>query len=507
MMYYTTFDDDLPHEFQTLDDIKKIENPKNVKSIGIYDGSYKNIDKDIFSDLIEIQKIEICNSFIKVLDKDIFKHNINLELISLDDIDLGSLDENIFKYNIKLKKLFLENCNLIKLHKNIFNTLENLEILSLYENSLEKLDKNLFSNLTKLHHLDLSYNELVSLPDNIFKYNTKLKELELHNNLLTPLSVNIFKNLTSLIKLNLSYNNLTLLPKNIFSNLIKLEELSMTNIKLSSLPEDLFKNLTQLRSLYLNNNNLTTLDKDLFQNLTQLQYLCLNNNKLTNIPSFIIELKHLILFTYHNNEIEYIPPHIQRFLNRLTNKSDKLQVYNDGQNIHNHNIQECIKTSLENILEYPKEYNEDELLQDLINSNMSSRSKQLLLEYCQDNSIHSVLNINFQEALFHVLEYINLELPNHKEEILKILETEILDSECKCFTGRISRLINCLNGFSPLVKVEIPQNMGLSNVIIMIKNKYEGDNLDELKSIVEKELLERGYEQEKINEYLDYIEI
>jgi len=111
---------------------------------------------------------------------------------------------------------------------------------------------------------------------------------------------------------------------------------------------------------------------------------------------------------------------------------------------------------------------------------MNSRSIQLLLEYCQDYSVHSILHITFEETLFHILEYIKLELNDNTENILKILEVEILDSECKCFTGRISRLINCLNGFTPLVKVEIPVNMAISNIIVMIKQSYKGNDIDEL---------------------------
>jgi hypothetical protein len=138
---------------------------------------------------------------------------------------------------------------------------------------------------------------------------------------------------------------------------------------------------------------------------------------------------------------------------------------------------------------------------------MNDRSLSLLLEYCNDNSVHSVLNITFEEALFHILEYINLELKNNRNDILNILETEILDSECKCFTGRISRLINCLNGFTPLVKVEITDNMAISNIIVMIKQSYKGNDINELKSITKQELIDRGYDDTIINEYIEYIDI
>jgi Leucine-rich repeat (LRR) protein len=458
-MYYTTFDNNNKINLNSINDIYNIKNPENVKELNLSSCNLTHLDKDLFKNLTQLQKLELGQNKLTYLDKD------------------------TFKYNAQLQKLWL-----------IYN-------------KLKHLDKDTFKYNTQLQELNLSNNKLSELDKNIFIYNTQLQKLILFENQLTYLDKDLFKYNTQLLKLDLYTNNLTHLDKDIFTNLTLLQYLCLSGNKLSHLDKDIFKYNTQLQELNLLNNSLIHLDKDIFKYNTLLQILNLYTNNLTQLPSSITRCRNLEYIHYHDNPINYIPPHIQRFLNRLKQQSNHLQVYNDGQNVHNHNIQECIKTSMENILEYPKQYNEDELLQDLINSNMSSRSKQLLLEYCQDKSIHTVLNINFQEALFHILKYINLALPNHKEEILKILETEILDSECKCFTGRISRLINCLNGFSPLVKVEIPENMGISNIIIMIKNKYEGDNLDELKSIVEKELLERGYEQEKINEYLEYIEI
>ena len=56
-------------------------------------------------------------------------------------------------------------------------------------------------------------------------------------------------------------------------------------------------------------------------------------------------------------------------------------------------------------------------------------------------------------------------------EIKKILNIEMLDSECKCFTGRITRLVNCLNGLSDLVKINISDNQQIENIIIIIKEQ------------------------------------
>ena len=68
-----------------------------------------------------------------------------------------------------------------------------------------------------------------------------------------------------------------------------------------------------------------------------------------------------------------------------------------------------------------------------------------------------------------------------KDEIKDILNTEIIESQCnriqrnilryffERFTGIISRLINCLNGFTDLVKVNISSNQQIGNIIIIIR--------------------------------------
>jgi len=439
----------------------------------------------------------------------------NYKMHKLDYInDINDIYNIINPENIIV--IYLLNANITNLDQNIFtqmyifNALANLRDLNLGYNKLTNLDQNIFNNLTNLQELDLNNNKLTYLDKDIFKNLTNLRELNLRYNKLTNLDQNIFNNLTNLRELYLNNNELTYLDKDIFKNLTNLRELSLNNNELTDLDKDIFKNLTNLNVLTLYNNKITKLDKNIFKNLTNLQELYLNNNNLTNIPSSIIYCRNLHYIVYCANEINYIPPNIQRFLNTLRQKTNTLQIYNDTQNVHNHHIQECIKSSLENILNYPKVINKDNLFNYLINdSKMTERSIQLLLEYCQDEAIHTVLNITFEEVLLHILEYIKLEIPNNFDNIIEILEIEILDSECKCFTGRISRLINCLNGFTPLVKVEIPDNMAISNIIIMITRNYKGVkcSLQELKDITKHELLERGYNMDVIKEYIEYIDI
>ena len=76
-------------------------------------------------------------------------------------------------------------------------------------------------------------------------------------------------------------------------------------------------------------------------------------------------------------------------------------------------------------------------------------------------------------------------------------------AECKCFTGRVTRLVNCLCGFESDITIKIADNEQIGNIISLLRNKYNDDN----KFIEEsrKQLLELGYSIDVINEWLDNI--
>ena len=57
------------------------------------------------------------------------------------------------------------------------------------------------------------------------------------------------------------------------------------------------------------------------------------------------------------------------------------------------------------------------------------------------------------------------------------MNQEMIDSICKCFTGRISRLINCLNGFSDKVIIQISKNEEINNIISNLVKKYNDIDL------------------------------
>ena len=145
----------------------------------------------------------------------------------------------------------------------------------------------------------------------------------------------------------------------------------------------------------------------------------------------------------------------------------------------------------------------ERLIEEIINDSILTKTcKESLLEYSKMDDVHSTLNVTFKEALLSVWSIIRDH--ENKDEIKNILSQEMLDSMCKCFTGRLSRLVNCLNGFDERVTIKIEDSQEISNVIITFKQRYS--NIDELKEAVKIELLNRGYPENVIQEWIAYIE-
>jgi hypothetical protein len=132
-------------------------------------------------------------------------------------------------------------------------------------------------------------------------------------------------------------------------------------------------------------------------------------------------------------------------------------------------------------------------------------TKRLLMEYCGDESIHGVMGITFKELLLAVWSIIR----DHKDgnEIIGIMNTEMADADCKCFTGKMSRLINCLNGYDDRVAITMAENDQIGNIIIIEKEKLgDGYDVETHKSNVRLAMEERGYPKETIEEWICYIE-
>jgi len=297
-----------------------------------------------------------------------------------------------------------------------------------------------------------------------------------------------------MVKLDLSNRRLTevpLIPDNI-------TELELSYNQITELKEGVFPQ--GLKKLYLSGNKIVELKEGVFPQGLEILYLY--NNQIVELPIYLLNLRRLIKLIYFNNPIENISLPVQRWLDRLNQGiTQNNQIYSDSQNIHNSNIQKSFRQSLENIMKDKPTFSLDECKNYLLTSNLTEEVKREILNYCDDQTEHSIYLITFED-LFH---YVMNRILKHqeKEEILMILDEEIKDTICKCFTGRLTRLLNVLNGFYPDIQIQIGSNEQITNVILMLKEKYEGE---ELKEKVRMELKERGYEEEVIEEWVGFIE-
>ena len=431
---------------------------------------------------LDVTELDISNSGVSTL---FYIEGLpNLKILNCSNNDLTSL--NGIEKLPKLIELDCSNNNLTSL--NGIQKLLNLTKLNCGNNkttSLNGVEK--LPNLTELICFD---NQLTSLEPIANLIN--LTYLYCSFNHLTSLEA--IANLINLTYLYCCYNNLTSL--NPIEKLNNLAILHCTNNKLTSLNP--IANLINLRYLYFCNNNVTSLNP--IENLINLTEFDCTNNELTSLNP-IRNLRKLRCIKYHNNPIDHIPPNIQRLLN---GQRISQNIYADTQSVHNHSIQESVRKSINNILQFKPQINDvTELI--LTDPILTPETKSLLMEYSACTDIHSTLNITFAELLVYV--YNRIQSNANSDEIKKVLNIEMSDSVCKCFTGRMSRLVNSLNGFDPLVEIKIPDAEQIANII-----KLTADELADLytvelhKKLVFARLSELGYTSDIIDLWIQNIE-
>ena len=463
---------------------------------------------------------------------------------------ITDIEKDITKLT-KLKNIdFSQNC--IKKIPNFIGELINLELFDISFNKITKIPLSM-KNLVKLRYLNMCYNKITKFPS-VICHLSNLNELLLNRNKIKEIPSEI-QHCSSLTILNLEVNLISIIPPEI-GNLKKLKTLFLSNNKIQVIPPEI-GNLTELLSLQLMANKIKIIPPEignlkklrnllLYSNdievippeigvLIHLQKLTLSHNAireipieitklknliemyisynlLSSLPNYIINCKKLKIFNYQSNPIIYISPQVGRFLNRIVSvgmfKNQKLKIYTDNQNIHNHTIQESIKISIMNIMNLNLKVDEESIIIDIMNDTIvTDKTKELLTEYSENRDYHSVLLITFKELLMYVWTLIQEN--EHKDEIKAILNTEMLDSKDKCFTGRLSRLVNCLNGFSKLVEIKVHDTEQIANVIILIANNLERDkkySVEEHKRLVKIELISREYDETIIDEWINEIE-
>jgi hypothetical protein len=353
--------------------------------------------------------------------------------------------------------------------------------------------------LENLKELDMSYNNFkVYLPIKVCHF-FRLTKLLLYFNQFTDLPPEIGQ-LKELTELNLYGNQLTSLPAEI-GQLVNLKILLVPHNRLIGLPSEIGQ-LVNLEIFHVHTNQLTALPAEI-GHLLLIKELLVHANQLTRLPLELGQLMFIENISVYNNPLEnLLNPIIQRLLSR---QKQQKTIYEDAQNIHNSSIQNSTKESIYKLL---NNYTADIITSEYLEwEELSTEIKQRITEYIVCSDVHSILNVTFADVFYAVVTEIKTLPDAYHSAIKQRINEEMQESECKCFSGRLTRLVNSLSGFSDKVAVTLSESEEISNLISVVLRKFMNESTTVVKDQIKKELHERGYTESLINEWLVYIDI
>lgn len=301
-----------------------------------------------------------------------------------------------------------------------------------------------------------------------------LSHLEIYGNLLTSL-----EGLPQMLEyLDITDNQITKL-ENLPPTLTELRAGCNQIAKLENLPLALFE-------LHIGRNQITKLE-----NLPPgLGKLDIGDNLLTSLPIDLVHLRNLRYFIYSGNPIELgdMHPSVQRFIQYVEERSvdyDDNTIYDDKQNVHNIDIQNSIRDSLNKLTTYPQKLT-------------TSKLPEEEYEFLDSDEVHSFFHFTQKEVLLFAENAISLHTDEVKSELYSLLKEALREGRKVCSTGRIGRLVNVLSGFDDNVQIKISNNSQIGAIVSSFRAR------DESKEKVEEELLSRGIEKEEINKWLKH---
>ena len=403
--------------------------------------------------LPNLQKIYCSNN---QLQKLVLTHMPNLQELycsynQLQKIDLTRMPN--------LQELY---CSYNQLQKLDLTQLPNLQELYCSVNQLKKLD---ITQLPNLKELKCNFNRLKKLD---FTYLSELQELYCVDNQLTQLNLTYVPNLQELYcyKNQLKHLDLTHVPN--------LQRLNIANNQLRQLDLTYVPNLQRLN---VANNQLRQLD---LTHLNYLETLDVTNNQLTILQISDQVLRQLQNINYANNEINLTREQMNILnMNVMANKITT--IVDNRQNVHDAQIAKGVIDAYTNLKKYSpivdvlSKINEDNRIPDEV--------KFLINKYSNIRDRHSVLNLNYLEAL--ALVY-----PHHTEGSISTFNEEVLSSVEHgldvCLTGKLTRLTNSLNGFITDVDISISLLQWINIQAGKIQDDKEIPNADKLQAFLDK---------------------
>ncbi|XP_023229968.1 slit homolog 2 protein-like [Centruroides sculpturatus] len=145
------------------------------------------IPSGFFNKLHNLTEFSAGGCSIYSLEEHVFSDLINLNIVDLNSNKIKELPPNLLRNNKLLTRFFCSFKIISSLPTGIFSGLSELRSLTLRGNRLQNLLEDVFQNLSSLETLILSENRLTYLHESIFLPLTKLNDLDLSENNLTKI--------------------------------------------------------------------------------------------------------------------------------------------------------------------------------------------------------------------------------------------------------------------------------------------------------------------------------
>ncbi|KAF5284477.1 hypothetical protein FQA39_LY17012 [Lamprigera yunnana] len=313
------------------------EGLESLEKIILSNNNIKQIDEDIFKNLINLTEIDLSTNFITLKPK-IFQYSVNLRLLDISQNNLEYLPPELFENLSNLKHLYMWSNKFTTLNGKTFEKLDNLESLELRNTGLEFLPENIFYSLINLRVISMAMNKFTTLPQKLFKNNKHLEVIQMQRNgALETLPDYFFSNLSHLKTIELYDCKLSTLPENLFYDSVHLQNLSLNYNQLRELPETIFRGLSELENLDLSYNRIEHLPENVFYSLTNLKALNLESNKLTSIgQKLFFNLLKMESINLQENEISFVNKYsFQRliYLKRINLSHNRLKLTENETNV------------------------------------------------------------------------------------------------------------------------------------------------------------------------------
>ncbi len=367
-------------------------------------------------------------------------------------MEVTIIKDNISQYTNNINDATKINWRAGELNKEVIDNFPNLQILFCNSNQITTIEP--LSNCVNLRELNCSYNQITSIEP--LSNCVNLKELSCWNNQITSLEP--LSNCVNLNELYCCSNQITTIEP--LSNCVNLKKLYCGCNQITS--SEPLSNCVNLNGLNCYNNQITSLEP--LSNCVNLEKLFCSSNQITSLDP-LIYLRRLKYIDYRDNPIEIPTIQIQRILDRIWSNHNS-SIYDDSQNVHDTEIQRTVCDSVQSLLKDPKNHFS---IEDIINSDLNKSTIESIIEYCQDQTVHSVHLITYIELFGLIWNRIINSI--HKTELLKILEEQIADSECKCFMGRFNRTLSVLVGFFDDIKINISDKSRISAIVLNTGDK------------------------------------